>query len=214
MIKLIKLGFLLCGLAFGLAAFPVFAQDAATKEVQVNKKPFQDLAGLFRLMIETKQIDLSQPFSVSLKGVLTKESRFDRRNSKFVTEEGSAEMIEIGKSFIEAIGDSGMLAYLRQLGIEQINLTLGQDDSQAYLRITSEQESRERANRTASHLASMIKFLQLADAQGMKKLDENSKFLIKGAQASSEGNKMILDFSYQKSDVHELIKQELEKYKR
>lgn len=211
--KYIKLGFLVCGLAFGLAAFPVFAQNDATPDVAVNEKPFHDWASMVKNKIEISKTDLTKPFLVELEGFIDKDGRFDRGRSKFIRIEGDQQVASFGKSFIEAAGDSGILVYLQRQGVEKINLTLAQDNTQTFLKVVSEQESPERATRTANGLESTFNLLKLIDFQGIKRLDENSRFLVQGAKASSDGNKMILEFSFPKAAAHQMITRALEKYK-
>lgn len=211
--KYIKLGFLVCGLAFGLAAFPVFAQNNATTDITVNQKPFHDWASMVKNKVGISKTDLTKPFLVELEGFIGKDGRFDRKRSKFTRTEGDQELANFGKFFIEAAGDSGVLVFLQQQGIEKINLTLAQDNAQTFLKVVSEQESPERVGKIVSGLEGAINFIKLADFQGIKRLDENSRFLVQGARASADGNKMILEFSFPKSAAHQMITRALEKYK-
>src|SRR5690349_9962881 len=106
-----------------LATLPAFAQGS------INKKPLQDFAANLDSKLDKDKIDLTKPFSVTLEGYLTEDGRFDPKRSKFTKVEGDPRIVEVGKDAIIALGDSGMLGYLRNLGVEKIRLDLSQNEN-------------------------------------------------------------------------------------
>ncbi len=198
--------FLVCGLLLTLAAFPAFAQEV--KEVEINKRPFQDLRDFVKQKVETKKVDLNKSFSIELEGVLTKEGKLDQKKSKFTKSEGDAAMIEVGKSFIEAVNDSGMFGYLKSLGIENLNFALVQDENQIYANIVSEVETSQSAMTISTGLNFIMKFAQAKNNE-MKNLSEDEKILINGLKASNNGKILTINLAYDKSVVQEMIKRKL-----
>jgi hypothetical protein len=194
---------------------PPVESDAVTA-VEINKKPLEDFAEtvLAKTAAENKQkIDLTKPFMVVMDGVITKDGKFDKdpKKSKFVKSTGDEEMVNVAKSAIEAIGNSGFLGYLRNLDVEKINFTLIQDDNQIYAIIASEQKSPERANTLTSGFNGLLKSAFLLDSIGTKKLGDDEKILLNSAKTSSKDKQFILNFAMPKKDAHDMINRNLEK---
>jgi hypothetical protein len=118
-------------------------------------------------------------------------------------------MIDVAKSAIEAVGDSGFLGYLKNQGIDKVNFTLLQDDKQIYIILVSEQKTPEKAKTTASGFNTMIAGVKLADATGIKKLDENSKTLVNNSEVTGDGKNFILKVTIPKTDAQSLINRSL-----
>ena len=108
--KIVQIVFLACGLLLTVAAFPVFAQE---EKVEINKMLFNNFVQIIKQKVDAGKIDLTESFSIELEGVLNKDGKLDAKKSKFTRSEGDAAMIEIGKSFIEAVGDSGFFRHLK-----------------------------------------------------------------------------------------------------
>ncbi len=194
---------------------PPVGSDAVTA-VEINKKPLEDFAEtvLAKTAAENKQkVDLTKPFMVVMDGVITKDGKFDKdpKKSRFVKSAGDEEMVNIAKSAIEAIGNSGFLGYLRNLDVEKINFTLIQDDQQIYAIIASEQKSPERANTLTSGFNGLLKSAFLLDSIGTKKLGDDEKILLNSAKTSSKDKQFILNFAMPKKDAHDMINRNLEK---
>lgn len=192
---------------------PPVASDAVTA-VQINKKPLEDFADtiLVKTAVENKQkIDLTRPFMIVMDGVINKDGTFARDKSKFTKSNGDQEMVDVAKSAIEAIGNSGLLGYLRNLDVEKINFTLIQDDQQIYAIIASDQKTPERANTLTSGFNGLLKSAFLLDNLGTKKLGEDEKLLLNSAKTSSKDKQFIINFAMPKKDAHEMINRNLEK---
>ena len=196
-----KIIFLACGLLLTLAAFPVFAQ----KNVEINRKPLQDFSEYVLQMITEKKVDLTKPFLVELRGVLTKEGKLDPRMAAFTKSEGDAEMIKIGKSFIEAINASGFFAYLSELGVDRINFALSQDENRFTGVIKSEVATSERAKITASGLRSYFKAAQIQIK------DEDDKLLLSYFDVTANDKNFVITFVAPREEIQRLVEKNLEK---
>ncbi len=208
-----RITFLLCGIALMLAAFPVFAQkdNGAAREIEINRKPLRDLGDLIRQKVEQKEIDFDKPFLVELEGVITAEGKLDAKKSKFTRSEGDRQMADIAKSAIQAIGDAGFLGYLKNQGIDKVSILMQQDDSNYSSVIKLELQTVEKAKTTASTLNMMFLVLQMADKNGTRKLDENSKLLINNLKVGTQEKNVIINFSMPKLEFHEVILREIMK---
>lgn len=201
---------LLCGIVFGLAAFPVFAQEM--NDGKINRQPLREFGEYIKNKVESNEVDFDKPFKVVLEGVLTKDGRFDREKSKFISSDGDAQMVEVAKNAIEAIGDSGVLIYLRNMDAEKIKLTVAQNGEIFSTIIESEHKDKNRALVSASGLNAAFSGLKLVSEKGLGKFDENSKILINHLQSAKvEGKNVILNFALPKQTFKEMLLRSLPK---
>lgn len=190
---------------------PEINSDAVTA-VAINKKPFEDFATMVLAKTSSEEKpDLTKPFMVVMQGVINKDGTLNRKKSKFIRQEGDEEMINLSKSAIAAIGDSGILGYLGNLDVNNVNFTLVQDDEKIFAIITSSQPTPERANTITSGFNGLVKGAFLLDSNNIKKLGDDEKILLKNAKATSKGKDFILKFEMPKKDAHEMIQRNLEK---
>lgn len=194
---------------------PPVGSDAVTA-VAINKKPLEDFADaiLEKTSAQNKQkVDLTKNFTIVIDGAITKDGKLDTdpKKSRIVKKDGDAEMITVAQDALEAIGNSGLLGYLRNLDVEKIKFTLVQDDQQIYAIIASDQKSPERANTLTSGFNGLLKAALLADSSGIKKLGDDEKILLNSAKTSSKDKQFILNFAMPKKDAHEMINRNLEK---
>jgi hypothetical protein len=200
--------FLLCGLVFTFAAFPLFAQENESRSaVAINKKPLQDLSSYVKDGIEKNGVNLSQPFKVVLDGALTESGTLDRQKSRYVLSEGDPQMIDVAKRSIEAAGDSGWFGYLRSLGGEKIKITLSQDENTVTGFIESEQATEAKAQTLVSAVNTMLSATKIALASRKEgKSLEREKTILNGVQkASAGGTTFRLDFALPKQTVQDMI---------
>lgn len=203
--KSIKAIFLAGGWLLTLAAFPVFAQEKPMRENKFNQKPLQDLSEFVRRETAAGKLDLTRPFSLEFEGVLNNANgRLDVQKSKFIKTDGDTVMVEIGKNFVEAVGDSGFLNHIKEFGVEKLNLTLVQDDRQISARVITELETPQKAASISSSLNAMVARAAQMKKDETRNLDEE-RILIGGLQASSDGKALIINLVYEKSVVQKLI---------
>ncbi|HRH43292.1 MAG TPA: hypothetical protein PKY82_16790 [Pyrinomonadaceae bacterium] len=175
-----------------------------------NKKPLQDFAdGVLAKLDSTKpedKVDLTQQFTVILDGTLTDDGKFDTKKTRFTKSEGEGDkkMVDVAKSAIEAIGDSTLFSYLKALGVDQVNITLVQDDKQIYAIIKSSQPSVEKAKSASSGFNTLISLANINT-----KDDKEVQALLKATKVKAEGKSFVINFAMPKDDAHKLIDQKL-----
>lgn len=184
---------------------PPITGSAAVDDFKPNKKPFEDLGDTVNEGLAKKEIDLNKPFLVVLEGVITADGKLDSKKSKFIKAEGDEKMKEVARQAIEAVGNSGFLVYLKNSGVDKVNFTLVQDDKQINVIIVSEQKDLNKAKTTASSLNNMLSIVKTLDANGVKKLDENSKVLIENSKITSDGKNFVLNFALPKQTAQDII---------
>lgn len=181
-----------------LSSLPV-AEDV------INKKPLQDFGDEVLDKVAAKTVDLTKPFAVVMQGSITKDAKFDQKKSRYIKADGDQEMIDVAKSAIEAIGDSGILTYLQQLNVEKINFTLVQDDKEIYAIITSDQPSEQKAKTVSSGFNAMLSI----GKSTVKEADTLA--LLNAATVENQGKSFVLNFKLNKPIAQELIKRALDK---
>ena len=180
----------------------------AMSAVQINKRPLTDFADQVVTQWTTKQIDLNQNFTIVLNGYITPDGKLDTNKSRFDVkkESGDPKMINIGKEAFQALGETGMLSYLKSAGIDQITAVLIQDDQNLTVQISSPQKTPEMANKISSAVAFAIMF---GKTRVQNPSDELT--LLTAAQASTDGKKnFVLNFVLPKPVAQEMITRKLQ----
>ncbi|MEO7659707.1 MAG: hypothetical protein ABIV48_08830 [Pyrinomonadaceae bacterium] len=185
---------------------PTPLSSEAVVAVEINKKPLVDFADVVAAQWEAKEVDLNQDFTLVLNGTITKDGKLDREKSKFDVskQKGDPKMIDVGKSAIEALGDSGYLNYLKLLGVDKINATLVQDQKQITVIISSAQKTPERASVVASGLNG---YILIGKTVAQNPSDERT--LLDGAKVSTDGKNFVLNFAIPKPIAQEMINRKL-----
>ncbi len=185
---------------------PTPLSSEAVKALEINKKPLVDFADTVVVKWAANEIDLNQDFTVVLNGVLTKDGKLDREKSVFDTkkQKGDQKMIDIAKSAIEAVGDSGFLTYLQSLGVEKITMTLVQGEDEITAAIVSSQKSPERAKTISSGMNNYISIGKM-----LVKDPSDERTLLEGASVTAEGANFVLNFKMPKAVAHEIITRKL-----
>jgi hypothetical protein len=153
------------------------------------------------------KVDLKQNFKVELNGTLTPEGKFDPEKTKFIPTkpEGDPKMVEVAKNAIKALGDSTLFVYLKDLGVEKVNIVLVQDEKQISAIIRSSQPTEEKARSVKSGFNLIIGF-----AKTNTQDDAEVQALLKGVKFNSDGKNFIINFEMPKDEAHQLIDKKLE----
>lgn len=195
---------LFCGIALMmLAAFPVFAQE--NSQPQINKKPLQDFGNVLLNRVQNKEIVLTDNFLIEVEGELTPEGKFDLRKTKYIRSEGKPEIVEVAKNAIEAINDSGIFIYLKQLDVNKLNLIVAQNDEQIYMLLRSDLISENRAKTLSSNLNMIVSIGQTQSR------DADAKTLLEGTSVSSNGKSVMIKTAVPKAVWQNMVKRQLEK---
>ena len=182
---------------------------------KINKKPLKDFAKAI-LDLRAKQngnLDLSRNFIVELDATLSDEGKFIKDKSKYLpSTKGNEEMINIAKDAIEAIGDSKLFGYLKELKVNKVNFTIMQNDEELYVTIKSSQPNEESANTISKGLVGLIFIAK----QNAKKDEDDELFkILDVAKSRVEGKNFVLDVRLDKNTAQAMInarlKEEAEK---
>jgi hypothetical protein len=172
--------------------------------ISLNKRPLKDFAYSVKTGRDENGLNLQAPFKVTAEGVLNKDGKFDISKTKFIEKAGDEKMIEIAKEAIEAVNDSGWLAYLTALGNKKVTFTIQQDQEKIAVQIQSAVDNDTSARRIASGLNTII-----AIAKG--RVDDDEKTLLGGATVTNNGNVFVLNFALPQTVAQKMIKDKLDK---
>ena len=198
MIYRLKQFLFICGAVLTLAAFPVFGQS----ESAINRQPLRDFSDLVISKLKKNEIALSDNFLVEISGELT-NGKFDRKKTRYVRAEGNEKMIDVAKSAIEAINDSGLYSYLAQVGSNRINLIFAQTDDEIYSIIKFELETPERSKSAKAAVDLVL------TASKMQLKNEDEKTILNGATVSANDKTVTIRIVVDKSTGQEMIQRKL-----
>lgn len=196
--------FLFCGAVFTLAASTVFAQQNDNR-IPVNRKPLIDLAESVNDKLAKKEIDLNAEFSLETNVVLAPDGKFDNKLSRFGKRSGDEKMVEVARTAVEAVGNSGVFAYLKNSGVEKFTLTIGQDVKTLTARMVMELPTSNKGKTLASGLNLLLTFAK----KEAKIADE--KTLLNASSVASNDKQVILTFALAKEIYQEMLSRELKK---
>ncbi|MBP6003556.1 MAG: hypothetical protein KA746_09005 [Pyrinomonadaceae bacterium] len=181
----------------------------------INKRPFVDLANNVNDLLDKNQVKLESAFVVNASGKLTKDGKFDPKSFRYGQAQSNDEkLIDIVKESIEAINDSGYLAYLKDLSGKDFGLLLQQDDLNITAIVQSELESDTRARSIKSSLDLAISLAKMKKTSA--EADQNDKddlVLLEGAKIEVEGKRVIIRFVVPKQVALPMIQRKLAEQK-
>ena len=189
----------LCGAALTLAAFPVFGQTDA----KVNRQPLRDFSQMVIDRLQKNEVVLSDNFLVEVSGELAENGKFDRKKTRYVRAEGGQKAIDIAKSGIEAINETGLFRHLSQLGSNKLNVIFAQTDEHLYAILNFELDSPQRIKTSKSGFE-----MVLAMAKATSK-NEDEKILLDGASVSGTDKTVTIKIAVEKSVAQEMIMRKL-----
>jgi hypothetical protein len=206
-----KISLIIGGLLLGLAAFPVFAQQAGVPPaVTVNKVPLANFDNYVKDVLAKKEVDLTAPFSIEMEGYLTNDGKIDIARTKFIRTEGDKQILEVLKNGIAAVSDSGYFKYLSAISDKTFHLSMVQDDANFSLAIQTGFDSSRRAKTFESlfklYLSTGIEKKTRPEAA---QNDKDDLALLKGASIASEGKRITVKVFLPKSVIHEIIQRKL-----
>ncbi len=175
-------------------------------EFQPNKKPLEDFAqDVVAKRSDAKiKLDLTKTFRVKMTGELDKDGKLIRTKSGYVESKGDEEMVNVAKSAIEAINNSGLFYYLKSLGVDKVSVTLVQDDKQIYAVIESSQKDENKAKSISSGFNTLLSIAKTTIKE------EELKTLINAAKAEQQGKNFTLNFAIPKPTAQEMINRKLQ----
>jgi hypothetical protein len=185
---------------------PTPMPDPVAAAVEINKKPLVDFGDSVATKWAAKEVDLNQPFSIVLNAFLDKDGKLDPKKSKFdpTKQTGDPKIGEVAKSALAALAESGYLTYLHSLAVDQMTVTVAQDDKQITVSISSAQKTPERAKTISSGINGYISIGKIT-----AKNPSDERTLLDGASVTADGKNFVLNFALPKPVAQEMITRKL-----
>jgi len=171
---------------------------------EINRQPLRDLASYANDLKKDGKLDLEQNFEVTVVAELDKDAKL--KDPVFTQKSGDPSLIDLAGKMIAALNDSRILVLLKALNDgkpTRVAFVIRQDQNELVARIESEVSSEESARQKAS----VFNLMLAAGEKARKGKDE--AILMRNTEASSDGKKVIFNFSMPRQAVSDMIKKQI-----
>jgi hypothetical protein len=181
-------------------------------ENEVNTRPLKDWLARADLLRKKGELDLSSKVEIKIEANLTSQCKL--QDAKVVQKSGDMRLVDVAKDMVAAIGDSGMLSFLRdpkkvqdtnELRCDEFPLTLSikldQDEIAAI--VESQTDSPARAAEMAKGYSGL-----LAIGQYLKR-GRDEEQLYKATKVTAEGKQILVNFTMPRQTASEMLKKQL-----
>ncbi len=181
-------------------------------ENEINTRPLKDWLARASDMRDKGQLDLSSEIEITIAASLGTDCKLT--NPNVIQKRGDARLIDVAKDMVSAIGDSGMLSFLRdprkvtdptKLSCDamplQVTIKLDQNDIAA--KVESQADSPERAVQMAKGYNTLLTVGEFA------KRGHDEEILYRNTKVTSEGKQILVNFSMPRPTASEMLKKQL-----
>ncbi|CAN5830430.1 hypothetical protein BH18ACI4_BH18ACI4_27040 [soil metagenome] len=181
-------------------------------ENDINTRPLKDWLARANSLRDKGQLDLDSEIEITIAASLNTDCKLTTPN--VIQKQGDARLIEVAKEMVSAIGDSGMLSFLRdpskvkdptKLSCDemplQVTIKLDQDNIAA--EVESQADSPERAVQMAKGYNTLLAVGQFA------KRGHDEEVLYRNTKVTSEGKQILVNFSMPRPTASEILKKQL-----
>lgn len=181
-------------------------------ENDINTRPLKDWLSRANALRDKGQLDLSSEIEITIAASLNTDCKLTDPN--VVQKTGDARLIDVAKDMVAAIGDSGMLSFLRdpskvkdptKLSCDamplQVTIKLDQNDIAA--KVETQADSPERAVQMAKGYNTLLAVGEFA------KRGHDEEILYRNTKVTSEGKQILVNFSMPRPTASEMLKKQL-----
>lgn len=181
-------------------------------ENDINTRPLKDWLARANALRDKGQLDLSSEIEITIAASLNTDCKLVEPN--VVQKTGDARLIDVAKDMVAAIGDSGMLSFLRdprkvadptKLSCDamplQVTIKLDQNDIAA--KVETQADSPERAVQMAKGYNTLLAVGEFA------KRGHDEEILYRNTKVTSEGKQILVNFSMPRPTASEMLKKQL-----
>ena len=181
-------------------------------ENEVNTRPLKDWLARANQMKEKGELELTTRVDITIAANLTRDCKL--AEPKVVQKSGDARLLNVAKDLVSAIGDSGMLSFLRdpkkvqdptELACDEIPLQLSirLDQSEIAALVESQADTPARAAEMAKGYSGLLTIGQLL------KRGRDEETLYKNTKITAEDNRILVNFSMPRQTAGEMLKKQL-----
>jgi hypothetical protein len=181
-------------------------------ENEINTRPLKDWLARSNALRDKGELDLESAIEILIAANLNVDCKLS--DAKVVQKTGDARLIEVAKDMVAAIGDSGMLSFLRdpnkikdqtKLSCDEmpLQLTIKLDQNEIVAKVESQADSPERAIQMARGYNGLLAIGQFA------KRGKDEEVLYKNTKVTAEGKQIVVNFSMPRQTASEMLKKQL-----
>ncbi|HET6889508.1 MAG TPA: hypothetical protein VFH31_00275 [Pyrinomonadaceae bacterium] len=181
-------------------------------ENEINTRPLKDWLARSNALRDKGELDLNSAIEIQIAANLNSDCKLS--DAKVVQKTGDARLIEVAKDMVSAIGDSGMLSFLRDpnkikdqtvLRCDEmpLQLTIKLDQNEIIAKVESQADSPERAIQMARGYNGLLAIGQFA------KRGKDEEVLYKNTKVTAEGKQIVVNFSMPRQTASEMLKKQL-----
>lgn len=185
---------------------------ARPNEDEINTRPLKEWLARANDLKLKGGLDLTKELEITIAANLNSACRLT--DAQVLQKSGDARLTDVAKDMVSAIGDSGMLSFLRDpkkvkdpatLGCDEIplQLTIKLDQDQITATVESQADSPERAAQMAKGYNGLLSVGQLV------KQGHDEEAIYKNTRVSAEGKQIIVSFSMPRQTAGEMLQKQL-----
>jgi hypothetical protein len=181
-------------------------------ENEVNTRPLKDWLKRANDLKEKGQLDLSSSVEITIAANLSTQCKLI--DPKVIQKSGDVRLVDVAKDMVAAIGDSGMLSFLRdpkkvsdvnEVRCDEIPLemTIKLNQEEIAAKVESQADSPARAEEMAKGYSGLLAIGQLL------KRGRDEELLYKSTKVTSEDKRILVNFSMPRQAASEMLKRQL-----
>lgn len=181
-------------------------------ENDINTRPLKDWLSRANALRDKGQLDLSSEIEITIAASLNTDCKLT--DPSVIQKTGDSRLIDVAKDMVAAIGDSGMLSFLRdpskvkdptKLSCDamplQVTIKLDQNDIAA--KVETQADSPERAVQMAKGYNTLLAVGEFA------KRGHDEEILYRNTKVTSDGKQILVNFSMPRPTASEMLKKQL-----
>jgi hypothetical protein len=183
-------------------------------ENEINTRPLKDWLARADNMRNRGELDLTAAVEITIAAKLSPECKLIDAN--VVQKTGDARLVDVAKEMVGAIGDSGMLSFLRDpkkvkdpkvltCDPMPLQLTIKLDQTEISAKVETEADTPQRATEMASGYNGLLTVGQFA------RRGKDEEVLYRNTKVTSEDKKILVNFSMPRQTASEMLKKQLTK---
>ena len=183
-------------------------------ENEINTRPLKDWLARADSMRNKGELDLTAAVEITIAAKLGPDCKLIDAN--VVQKTGDARLVDVAKEMVGAIGDSGMLSFLRDpkkvkdpkvLSCDEmpLQLTIKLDQTDISAVVETEADTPQRATEMASGYNGLLLVGQFA------RRGKDEEVLYRNTKVTSEDKKILVNFSMPRQTASEMLKKQLTK---
>jgi len=183
-------------------------------ENEINTRPLKDWLARADSMRNKGELDLTSAVEITIAAKLSPQCKLT--DAVVVQKTGDARLTEVAKEMVGAIGDSGMLSFLRDpkkikdpkvLTCDEmpLQLTIKLDQNEINAKVETEADTPQRATEMASGYNGLLTLGQFA------RRGKDEEVLYRNTKVTAEDKKILVNFSMPRQTASEMLKKQLTK---